>query len=201
MRIIEFEGYDICACCAPHVKRSGQIGVIKLLDFANYKGGVRIHILCGMRALADYQEKYRSVLEVSNMLSAKQSEISDAVLRLKGENEQLKQEMFALRRAVADELVATAEKTDKNIVFFSSLLDAQSLRYLASAGLEKCGGISAAFSPKDGGYSFCMASKTVNLKEKSKEIGEVLHGRGGGSADMISGSVSATKEAIEAYLK
>ena len=201
LRLIEFEGYDICACCAPHVKRSGQIGVIKLLDFANYKGGVRIHMLCGMRALADYQTKYRSVLEISNTLSAKQSEVSDAVLRLKSENDSLKHEISAMRRAIADELIATAKTTEKNLVFFSSVLDAASLRYLANAGLEKCCGICAAFTGKDGAYTFCMVSKSINLKEKAKEIGEALHGRGGGSADMICGSVSATKSEIETYLK
>ena len=201
LRLVEYEGYDICACCAPHVKRSGQIGVIKLLDFANYKGGVRIHMLCGIRALEDYQKKYASVLKISNLLSAKQSEVSDAVLRLKSENDSLKHEISAMRRAIADELIATAKTTEKNLVFFSSVLDAASLRYLANAGLEKCCGICAAFTGKDGAYTFCMVSKSINLKEKAKEIGEALHGRGGGSADMICGSVSATKSEIETYLK
>lgn len=200
LRLVEFPSYDICACCAPHVKRSGQVGVIKLLDFANYKGGVRIHMLCGMRALRDYQSKYAEVLKISALLSAKQAEVAVAVERLKGENEKVKHEAGALRRALAEEMAKAAKETDKNLVFFSDVLDANSLRTLTNAALPKCGGIVAAFSGVDGAYIFCMASRIVNLKEKSKEICTALGGRGGGSAEMICGSVSASREKIEKYL-
>ena len=53
VRLVTIEGVDCCACCAPHVARTGEIGLIKLLDFIRYKGGVRIHLLCGDAALAD----------------------------------------------------------------------------------------------------------------------------------------------------
>lgn len=201
LRLVEFPGYDICACCAPHVKRSGQIGVIKLLDFANYKGGVRIHMLCGMRAVCDYQNKYSAVLKISTLLSAKQCEVAEATERLKSENEKNKHEAGMLRRALAEEMAGAAKVTDGNLVFFSSLLDAASLRTLVNNALPKCGGIAAAFSGTDGAYNFCMASKSVNLKEKAKEIGQALHGRGGGSPEMICGSAAASRKEIEEYLK
>ena len=37
--------------CAPHVKNTGEIGMIRLLGMQAYKGGVRISMLCGERAL------------------------------------------------------------------------------------------------------------------------------------------------------
>lgn len=61
VRIVEIPGYDVCACCAPHVKKTGEIGLIKLLNVQNYKGGVRISMLCGFRALQDYEQKAESV--------------------------------------------------------------------------------------------------------------------------------------------
>ncbi len=200
LRLVEFPGYDICACCAPHVKQSGQIGIIKLLDYANYKGGVRIHMLCGEMALFDYQAKYAEVQKISNMLSAKQSEVADAVERLKAENEKVKHEMGALKRALAEEMAMAACVTDKNLVFFAPLLDANALRALVNAALPKCGGICAAFAGEDGAYNFCMGSKSVNLKEKAKEIATILNGRGGGSPEMICGSVCASKSEIEEYM-
>ena len=30
VRIVQIPGYDMCACCAPHVKRTGEIGLIKI---------------------------------------------------------------------------------------------------------------------------------------------------------------------------
>ena len=56
VRIVEIPGYDKCACCAPHVKRTGEIGVIKLLSGQRYKGGTRVSMLCGFRALEDYHK-------------------------------------------------------------------------------------------------------------------------------------------------
>ena len=45
VRIVEVPGYDTCACCAPHVKKTGEIGIIKLVGVQNYKGGVRVSTL------------------------------------------------------------------------------------------------------------------------------------------------------------
>ena len=39
VRIIVIPGYDRCACCAPHVERTGEIGEIKLTGVQRYKGG------------------------------------------------------------------------------------------------------------------------------------------------------------------
>ena len=201
LRLVEFPGYDICACCAPHVKTSGQIGVIKLLDFANYKGGVRIHMLCGEMARGDYHGRYTAVKKISELLSAKQCEVAEAVERLKGENEMHIRELGALKKALAESMAASAAETSGNLLFFAPQLDAVSLRTLVNNALPKCSGICAAFSGSDGAYNFCMASKTVNLKEKAKAIGEALHGRGGGSPEMICGSLAASRAEIEAYLQ
>ena len=61
IRIVTIPGYDVCACCAPHVRSTGQIGQIKLLDRVRWKGGVRIHAKCGFAALDDYNDKYANV--------------------------------------------------------------------------------------------------------------------------------------------
>lgn len=201
LRLVEYPDYDICACCAPHVKKSGQIGVIKLLDFAHYKGGMRIHLLCGMLALEDYHSRYTAVQKISVMLSAKQSEVAEAVERLKCENEASLLKAGALKKELALSLAANAKETDKNLIFFAPLLDGAAARELANAALPKCGGICAVFFGEEGAYNFCMASKTVDLKARAKEIGEALGGRGGGSSEMISGRVSASRSEIEAYLK
>ena len=52
---------DSCACCAPHVKETGSVGLIKIVGAVHYKGGMRVSILCGFRALEDYRMKERNV--------------------------------------------------------------------------------------------------------------------------------------------
>ena len=59
VRIVTVPGYDVCACCAPHVKRTGEIGMLKVMNYQNYKGGVRISILCGFEGTGGFQTKVR----------------------------------------------------------------------------------------------------------------------------------------------
>ena len=70
VRIVEIEGFDRCACCAPHLPRTGMVGLIKILDFIHYKGGIRVHLLCGLDALDDYHRRYAASAEISTLLSA-----------------------------------------------------------------------------------------------------------------------------------
>ena len=51
---------DLCACCAPHVDYTGEIGLIKLLTAERHRGGVRLTLVCGMDALDDYRRKLES---------------------------------------------------------------------------------------------------------------------------------------------
>ncbi|MBO4284392.1 MAG: alanyl-tRNA editing protein, partial [Clostridia bacterium] len=69
VRLVTVEGVDVCACCAPHVEKTGEIGLVRLLGFIRYKGGVRIRLVAGERALADYRARCRASQEISEMLS------------------------------------------------------------------------------------------------------------------------------------
>ena len=80
VRIVRFPGYDVCACCAPHMNKTGEIGLIKLLGLQNYKGGVRVSMLCGFRALADYNEKAEQVKSILD-LREKSRTITSSVFR------------------------------------------------------------------------------------------------------------------------
>ena len=33
VRVVVIDGYDSCACCAPHVPETGNIGCFKIVDF------------------------------------------------------------------------------------------------------------------------------------------------------------------------
>ena len=96
VRIVEIPGVDRCACCAPHVSRTGEIGLIKVLNFERHRGGVRLVLACGMWAIRDYREKQNSVAEISVLLSAKRNEVAGAVQRLLQERDALKEKNAAL---------------------------------------------------------------------------------------------------------
>ena len=81
VRIVTIPDVDVCACCAPHVNNTGEIGLIKLTNVQSHRGGVRVSLLAGNRALCDYREKENSVKAISVLLSAKEAAVATACLR------------------------------------------------------------------------------------------------------------------------
>lgn len=200
VRIVTIEGYDVCACCAPHVNKTGEIGIIKLLDFLKYKGGVRIHMLCGFDALEDYNRRYKNVAAISAKLSAKQAEVYEAVERLSAELSAEKQAAGELKRQLVAMKIAALEPTDGNMVLVEKNMDMLNLRNLVNEAVQLCGGICAAFSGSDeNGYNYIIASKNVPLRAEAKAINAALNGRGGGKDEMIQGSAKASEAEIRAY--
>jgi len=203
VRIVEIEGIDRCACCAPHVSRTGEIGMIKLLDSERHRGGVRVSLVCGMDALADYRLRQDSATEISSLLSAKRDEIAPAVSRLKEERDHLKYVCAGLETELVSFLAdAYPEQTEGNITVFRELSE-PACRELVNRLVPKCSGIAAVFFGWNGSgvYRYIMGSRHVDLRAKAKEINAALHGRGGGKPEMIMGSMDATREQIEAFFR
>lgn len=201
VRIVEIKGVDVCACCAPHVKATGEIGVIKILDFEKYKGGVRLIVKCGADALRDYREKYKNVLEISNLLSAKQPTVSAAVVRLNDQLSAEKAETAALKkRLIAEKAAGFAPDTDKTAVFENGL-DIKELQLLADALCKKAGGIRGAFSGADGAFSFAICGEETALGNFFAKFKAAFNTRGGGRNGIRQGTVCADRAEIEGLFK
>lgn len=199
VRIVTIPGYDVCACCAPHVAYTGEVGQIKLLDFARYKGGVRIHMLCGMDALADYHARYLSTAAISAKLTAPQGEVVEAVERLSAELQEKKQQIARLQLALADELLRTLPDGDDPALFFEDRLDTPARRALVNGAAEKRPLAALFVGDDESGYTFLIGSNTVDLRPFSKAMLSTLGGKGGGSATMIQGTLPTSRKAIEEY--
>lgn len=201
IRIVTIEGWDVCACCAPHVTHTGAVGGIKILSCENWKGGVRIRMLCGLDARDDYQKRLAQTVRISNLLSCKQLEAADAVERLMKQSQAEREETAKLRRALLDSKIAALHETDGNLIIFDDMLDMNNLRNLVNAGTERCGGVCAAFQGNDtDGYRYIIGSKNVKLRAWAKDFNSALSGRGGGSEEMIQGTVTAKADDIRAFL-
>ncbi len=200
IRIVTIEGWDVCACCAPHVSRTGAVGGIKILGAENWKGGVRIRMLCGLDARDDYQKRLVNTVRISNLLSCKQLEAADAVERIMKNMAEEREKTAKLSRALLESRIASLAETAGNTVIFEELLDQNALRNLVNAGVERSGGVCAAFQGNDSdGYRYIIGSKTTPLRAWSKTFNQALNGRGGGSDQMIQGTVKAPEAEIRAF--
>lgn len=199
VRIVEIPGYDICACCGTHVARTGEIGIIKLLSVIPFRGGVRMEMACGNRALGILNRAYDQNRQVSQAFSAQWQETGEAARKMNDLLSQYKFRITALERQI---FAATAAGYTGagDVVHFEDGLDNVAVRELADAIAQVCGGTAAVFSGSDdAGYAFCLVSRTDDLRQLGKDLTRSLKGRGGGKPDCQQGRLQSTREAIAAF--
>lgn len=199
VRLVEFPGVDICACCAPHVKRTGEIGIIQVVSFEKYKGGTRVSILCGERALNDIRHKLDENHSVSVLMSAKEKETAQAVERIKKEKESLDYEIVGLKKEILSLKLASI-KADKRIVVFDSSLEGKMLQDFALSLMERAEEFVCCFCGVNGQYRYCMVSDKLDPLPYAKALNEAFTGRGGGRGGIVQGSLSGEEEEIKRFL-
>ena len=197
VRIVEIPGVDICACCAPHTATTGEIGLIKLVRMDNYKGGERIYMLSGVRALKDYQIKEGSVKFISASLCVKEDEVAGAVEKLKEEQGALKNKIAALKQKLLAYRVEGIAVDDPVSLLFDPELTGNEPREFMNLLLDKGAEICGIFAGDDEkGYRYVIGSRKEDVRpygEKLKSLG----GRGGGKPEMIQGSIQAARAVLE----
>lgn len=199
VRIVNIGDVDSCACCAPHVARTGECGLIKILDTEKLRGGLRMYITAGRRALAYFRMLFTSAGDISKQLSVPKEEIALGVAKL---GEALADERAAFknyRLASARSRAAEVAHTDGNLVLHLPDLEGDELRIFASEAASHVGGILVALGGSEGCYKYVIASGTTDLRAASRDVNSALGGRGGGSSSMIQGTFAAPLSEIERY--
>ena len=202
VRIVEIAGIDRCACCAPHVSATGEIGLVKLLTAERHRGGVRLTLVCGMDAIDDYRRKQGSATAISGLLSAKRDEITAAVERVLEEEAKRKERLSVLGMRYAALRAEAETKREGHICLFEEDLSDAAARELVNRLTEKTGGAAALFlGSEEGGWRYIIGSRTLDLRALSREINAGISGRGGGRSEMIQGSAAAAKNEIAAFFQ
>ena len=203
VRIVSIPGGDVCACCGTHVERTGEIGLVKFLSMIHYKGGVRISLLCGKRAVEDYERKRDKVQKISVLLSARPGEISRAVEKLKDEEAKLQEKLVAAYDKLIASEVRDIKEGDGDIFILEPDFEAIQLRHLVNRLLEEKKGrtVLALGGAAEGSFLYVLGSRDGDMRRLSRELNGLLNGRGGGSAQMAQGTFFATKDQLQAILK
>ncbi len=207
VRIVTIPGYDVCACCAPHVKKTGEIGLIKLTNVQRYKGGVRITMLCGFRALADYRQKLSATRQISASLCAKENETAEAVEHLKEENNTLKQELDRQKKLLLEYKVREVDPKQSIVCLFEEGLDGDGPRFLMNQLLDRQHDICAVFnrqetmSEEESAYRYVIGSHNLDMRALVKELNAKFQGRGGGKPEMVQGSLIGNEETLRGWIQ
>ena len=171
VRIVTIPGADVCACCGTHTRTTGQVGQIKILASENYKGGVRLSVVCGARALEAAQAMRARQADIGALLSAKADQTAVAVHRVYDEYTALKFTHFGVCSQLFDALAQLANPGEDAIRTVPGL-DPDGLHRLA-----------------------------VRLTEATTGLCAALNGRGGGKPGICQGSCAAAPEQVEAFLR
>ena len=201
VRIVQVPGFDSCACCGTHVAKTGEVGLVKLFSVVPLRGGCRIEMSCGRRALMLLNRAFEQNRQVSQAFSAVWSETGDAAKRM---NEALSAEKYRAAQLQKRIFATIAEgyKNSRNVLHFEPALESVEIRMLADAIGQVCHGRAAVFSgTEEEGYAFAMVDHSADLRAFGKEMTAALHGRGGGKPNFQQGRVSATRQEIENFFE
>ena len=217
VRLVTIEGYDVCACCAPHVKSTAEIGVLKITDFFPHRGGTRITLIAGAGAYEDYYLLDRNNRAIMKLLSSKREETPAVLERYMERTAALTQENLELKKKLTDIITkSTMAKLqeridagdDRPFVICPEALDDVGMRNL----INRCctlpfAGIVIGFLGDDtAGYRYIASpgsarnANAVPLQEFAKELNGALNGRGGGNSQMVSGRAACKKADIEKFI-
>jgi alanyl-tRNA synthetase len=200
VRLVQIPDTDSCACCGVHVAYTGEIGLIKILSWTKFHQGVRLELVCGKRAWDYLQNVFSQNRQVSQMLSAKPLETAGAVKKLQDALAEEKFRSAGLQEQVFSQ-IAESYVNQKNVLHFAGSLEPGQVRELADAIAQGCAGWAAVFSPREGGYSYCLASRETDLRQLGKDMTATLNGRGGGKPNFQQGTISADEAAIRHFFE
>lgn len=199
IRLVTVEDCDVCACCGTHVKRTGEIGCLKITSVSKKRSGSSITMQIGSDAFKDYSAKHEELARLSNMLALKPLEIADGVQRLKDEIAALK---YELQKAKLDSFAEKIKDLsgDTEIIFEKDLLPDE-VRKMCDMLADKVTLAAVLSGSDEDGYKYTLASRSMDLRQLAKDFNTALSGRGGGKPEMVQGTVNESREKIEKFLR
>ena len=196
VRIVEIEDVDMCACCAPHVKNTGEVGIFKIIENIKYKGGIRITCVCGFDAYNDYKKRVDLNKELSIMLNSPVFELKDALVDEQNNIIKLKTEISQLKSQIIDLTLNTIDLSSEFVLHFFNNYNMDDIRAFANKVVNVTNKTCIALSENDKGFIFVIISKNINLIALKNKMIESLNCKCGGNNTMITGNISSNKDDI-----
>lgn len=82
VRLVDAQGFDLQPCGGTHPRNTAEVGVVLVTSHERYKGGTRVHFVCGERARRAFRESTQALDAVSRALSVPRAGATEAVQRL-----------------------------------------------------------------------------------------------------------------------
>ena len=197
IRIVEIKDFDFSPCGGTHCSRTGEIGIVKIRRFENYKGGSRIHFICGLRALREYQRKSEILKQIGESLSTGETELYKNIIKNRDDLKFLKREHSNLKKQLLDyeakDLFSERKKAD-NINVIEKIFedrDPKELKILGQKVLDKFPSTVILFGAKTAEKSYLLFLRSEGIQcdmgQLMQKACAVINGRGGGRSQQAQG--------------
>lgn len=204
IRIVTIEGVDVCACCAPHVQRTGEIGLIKILSAERGKDSTRLTIVCGERALHAMQSYQQQLEEASHLMNEPRENISGGVQRLLRELSAQKeacrageQRYLSARLAQLQQNAEGQSLARQDLFLFEPELSPLSQRDFMNSLCDMGWRYAGVFVGNDAdGWKYLVGSRAGDARIPGQLLREAFGARGGGKPEMVQGTVHASREEL-----
>ncbi|MCR4655891.1 MAG: alanyl-tRNA editing protein [Lachnospiraceae bacterium] len=202
VRLVTIPGIDVCACCAPHVKSTGEIGIIKIIHSIYYKGGTRLTILSGKRAYQYLAGQHEITESLSQSLSSPPQKLPDAVNRLLKEVNRYKEKLTEISKERLFQKINELPGDLRSAVIFSDDTGMNNITQRNAVNLltERYNGICAVFTGAEGHYRFILSHPSGDARDTADILKERFQAKCGGSKEMIQGSVNACEQDLRGVL-
>jgi alanyl-tRNA synthetase len=197
VRVLTIGDFSKELCGGTHVRRAGDIGLMKIVEETGIAAGVRrIEALTGRRALAWVERVERQLDEVAALLKGGRAEIGPRVSQLVERNRELEKELERLKGKLASsagsDLAARAQDIGGCKVLAAKLeaADPKSLRDTVDQLKNKLGSAAVVLGTVQGGKVNLVAGVTkdriaqIKASELANHVAHQVGGKGGGRPDM-----------------
>ncbi len=205
VRIVTIEGVDVCACCAPHVARTGEIGMIKILSAEKNRAATRLTFLCGRRALQEMQRRQKQIVTASRLMNEPAQTISSGVQKRLDEICLLKGELYQKELQYIDARLSSLPAAcdgAPDLYLFEANLSPKAQREFMNALCRQNRRYAGVFVGNDAdGWKYLIGSRSDDARIPGALLCRKLNAKGGGKSDMVQGSLPASEKSIREVLE
>ncbi len=200
IRIVSISDVDMCACCAPHLNCTAQVGLLKILSCISHRGGVRLSLICGIAAFNDYKDKFKQILNISSMICSPHDKTDAGVEQLISQNKDIRKKISDQKERLFNFICDSVTYEDFIIMSFNDF-NAEELRLLSNKLSSKSQYGVFLFTGNDyNGYSYCFNSDIINSSDFLREMKASINATGGGKGNIIQGKIQCDKQSILDFL-
>ncbi|HKC44232.1 MAG TPA: alanine--tRNA ligase [Burkholderiales bacterium] len=197
VRVLKMADFSTELCGGTHVKRTGDIGLFKIVAESGVASGIRrVEAVTGEGALEWVQAREARLAEAAAAMKTSPDDVAQKILQMQESVKALEKELARVKSKIAasqgDELADRAEDVKGVKVLAASLdgADAKALRETLDKLKDRLRSAAIVLGAADGAKVSLVAGVTNDLTAKVKAgelvnyVAQQVGGKGGGRADM-----------------